>query len=330
MARSEDADARAARWEKGGPRSLHAGRVPSGGTRPGAAQADREPSARPAAGGAARRDPGPARPADREQRTARGHAQGGAGPDRHAQGGGRPPGAAAERVRRLPDRARGRHGRRLHRRPQAAGGGLARGRGRRRCAGARRSCSTTRSTSSTRSASSGPARWSCSRRSLEGGDRALVISHADEERVVHLADTLARLAAAGRRLAADRAALGVRLRADPEERGRGARAGGGARHRLHRHRRPGPADRADPRRGGAAVPARRAVPRAPAAPAEGRAALRPARLRQDAHRQGGGQLAGEEDRRAAGRRRSRPATSSTSRVRSCSTSTSARPSGTSG
>ena len=37
---------------------------------------------------------------------------------------------------------------------------------------------------------------------LDGGDRALVVSHADEERVVHLADTLHRRAAARRRLAA--------------------------------------------------------------------------------------------------------------------------------
>ena len=51
--------------------------------------------------------------------------------------------------------------------PQAAGGGLAGARRRRSCAGARRSCSTTRSTSSTRSASSGSARWSCSRSCLE-------------------------------------------------------------------------------------------------------------------------------------------------------------------
>ena len=34
------------------------------------------------------------------------------------------------------------------------------------------------------------------------GDRALVISHADEERIVHLADSLDRRAAARRRLAA--------------------------------------------------------------------------------------------------------------------------------
>ncbi len=110
-----------------------------------------------------------------------------------------------------------------------------------------------------------------------------------------------RRAAAGRRLAADRAAQRVRVRAHTEERGRGAGPGGGTRRRLQRHRWPRPADRADPRRGGAAVPARRPVPRAPAPAAQGHPALRPARLRQDAHRQGGGQLAGQEDRRAAGR-----------------------------
>ena len=59
-------------------------------------------------------------------------------------------------------------------------------------------------------------------------------------------------------------------------------------------RRPGRSDRVDPRRGRAAVPPRRPVPRAPAQAAEGDPALRPARLRQDAHRQGGRQLAGQE------------------------------------
>ena len=93
-------------------------------------------------------------------------------------------------------------------------------------------------------------------------------------------------------------AVGLRLRADPEERGRGAHPRRGPRHRLHRHRRARRADRADPRRRRAAVPARRPVPRAPAAAAEGHPAVRPARLRQDADRQGGRQLAGQEGRRA--------------------------------
>ena len=81
------------------------------------------------------------------------------------------------------------------------------------------------------------------------------------------------------------------------------------------------ADRADPRRRRAAVPARGPVPGARAAPAEGDPALRPARLRQDADRQGGGQLAGQEGRRARRaerrRRRRRGPSSSTSRARSC-------------
>ena len=60
--------------------------------------------------------------------------------------------------------------------------------------------------------------------------------------------------------------------------------------------------------------------------AEGHPALRPAGLRQDAHRQGGRQLAGQEGGREDRRRARAAATSSTSRAPSCSTSTSARPS----
>ena len=133
---------------------------------------------------------------------------------------------------------------------------------------------------------------------LEGGDRALVIGHTDEERVVYLADILREQPLrAGDSLLLE-TALVLRLRADPEERGRGARPRRGPGHRLHRHRRAGTADRGDPRRRRAAVPARRPVPRAPAAPAEGHPALRPARLRQDADRQGGRQLAGQAGRRS--------------------------------
>ena len=315
---------------EGGPRSLHAGRVPARGTRPGAAQVDREPSARPAARGAARRDPGPAGPADREQRAAGGHAQGGARPDRHAQGGGRPPGAAAERLRRLP----GRHedgtvdvftgGRKLRVAvsPSIEVDELRRGQEvllndalnivdalgferagevvmlkeilERRATGRWSSRTPTRSGSST---------WPtpCIDAPLRAGDSLLI-----EPRSAYAYERIPKSEV-------EELVLEEVPDVDYSDIG-GLR----------------PADRADPRRGGAAVPARRAVPRAPAAPAEGRAALRPARLRQDADRQGGRQLAGEEDRRAAGRGEARPATSSTSRVRSCSTSTSARPSGTSG
>ena len=90
----------------------------------------------------------------------------------------------------------------------------------------------------------------------------------------------------------------------------------GPRHRLQRHRRSRQADRGDHRRGRAAVPAPRAVRRAQAAGPEGHPAVRPARLRQDAHRQGRRQLAGQEGRRGH-RQPRRAATSSTSRARSC-------------
>ena len=132
---------------------------------------------------------------------------------------------------------------------------------------------------------------------LDGGDRALVIGHADEERIVHLADTLltSALRAGDSLLLEPRS--GYAYERIPKSEVEELDPGRGPGHRLHRHRRPDRADRADPRRRGAAVPARRPVPRAPAAPAEGRAALRPARLRQDADRQGGGQLAGQEGRR---------------------------------
>ena len=92
----------------------------------------------------------------------------------------------------------------------------------------------------------------------------------------------------------------LRLRADPQGRGRGPRPRRGPRHRLRGHRRPGRPDRADPRRGRAALPAPRPVHRAPAQAAQGRAALRPARLRQDADRQGRRRLAGHEGRREGG------------------------------
>ena len=88
-------------------------------------------------------------------------------------------------------------------------------------------------------------------------------------------------------------ASGLAPRAAAPARGRGARARGGPRHHLRGHRRARRADRADRRRGRAAVPAPGAVRRVPAAGAQGHPAVRPARLRQDAHRQGGGQLVGQ-------------------------------------
>ena len=129
-------------------------------------------------------------------------------------------------------------------------------------------------------------------------DRILVVAHADEERVCRRADSLeGQLVRVGDALMLDPRS-GLRLRADPQGRGPGPRPRGGPRHRLRGHRWPVRPDRADPRRGRAALPAPRAVQGAPAAAAEGRPALRPARLRQDAHRQGGGGVAGQEGGRA--------------------------------
>ena len=66
-------------------------------------------------------------------------------------------------------------------------------------------------------------------------------------------------AAPGRRRAHARPPLELRLRAHPQGRGRGPRPRGGPRHRLRGHRRPRRADRADPRRRRAALPAPRPV-----------------------------------------------------------------------
>ena len=104
---------------------------------------------------------------------------------------------------------------------------------------------------------------------LEDGDRALVIGHTDEERVVRLAQPLLdQTIRAGDSLLLDPRSC-VRLRAHPQVRGRGARPGGGPGRLLPRHRRAQRADRADPRRRRAALPARRPVPRAQAAAPKG-------------------------------------------------------------
>ena len=79
---------------------------------------------------------------------------------------------------------------------------------------------------------------------LADAKRALVISQADEERVVRLAEPLLHqplrpgLAAAG-------VPVGVRVRADPQGRGGRADPGGSAGHLLQGHRRPVRPDRAD-------------------------------------------------------------------------------------
>ena len=141
------------------------------------------------------------------------------------------------------------------------------------------------------------ARSSIFKELLEDGTRALIVGRADEERVAELADDLI-----GVKLRAGEHVLDGRphrpaRRAHPAPRGRGARPRRGARHHLRRRRRPRRPDRADPRRGRAAVPARRPLPRARPAAAEGHPAVRPAGLRQDAHREGGRELARQARRR---------------------------------
>ena len=131
---------------------------------------------------------------------------------------------------------------------------------------------------------------------LADGDRVLVIANADEERVVRLADPLREIDPPGRRLAAARLARRLRLREGAEVGGRGARPRRGPRHRLRDDRRP--RHQIEMIRDAVELPylLPRAVHRARAQAAEGHPALRPAGLRQDADRQGGRQLAGQEGR----------------------------------
>ena len=90
---------------------------------------------------------------------------------------------------------------------------------------------------------------------LADGHRALVVGHADEERIVWLAEplvatefidddvderstTIAAAQAAARRLAAGRHQGRLRVRAHPQGRGRGSGPGRGSRRQLRGHRRP--------------------------------------------------------------------------------------------
>ena len=144
---------------------------------------------------------------------------------------------------------------------------------------------------------------------LEDGHRALVVGRADEEQVAEISDYLAGVKLrAGDSLLMDRARMllveklprpeleEVVLEEVPDV--TYADIGG-----LDEP------DRGDHRRRRAAVPAPRALRRVPPAGAEGDPALRPARVRQDPHREGRRQLAREEGRRAHRQRQGRAATS---------------------
>jgi hypothetical protein len=224
----------------------------------------RDTARQPRSGGSHQRAPGHGFRPDRQERAPGGHPARRAGPDPRAQGGDRQASPAAERLRRLPGGPGGRHRRHLHRRTQAPG--------RRRAGrGARGAAARTRGHAQRGAQHHRRARLREGRRDrlLQGaarGRRARARGRAHRRGEGGAPRrAAARLGDPGRRRAAARAALRLRLRAGAQVRGRGARARGGPGHRLRRHRRPDRADRADPRRGRAALPAQGAVPRARAA-----------------------------------------------------------------
>ena len=275
--------------------------------------------------GAAARDQGPARPGGLPEREAHLHPARGARAHRRAPRRGRQAHPAAVGLRHAPRRQRRRHRRRVLRRPQDAGRAAPRARPARTWRAAPRSCSTSRSTSCSPARASSPARSSRSRRCSTTA-RALIVGRADEERVVELADAAAGPAPArGRHVLMDpRSGLLLERLPRPEV------------EELVLEEVPDISyddvggldepDRADHRRGRAAVPAPGAVRRAQAAGAQGHPAVRPARAaaRRSSPRRSPTRWPRRWPRSPA---TTRPAaTSSTSRAPSCSTSTSARPS----
>ena len=281
-------------------RAAGAGQGPRGGGPLAAPAAPGRAQARAHARGAAARDQGPAGPGRLPEREAHLHPARGARAHRRAARGGRQAHPAAVGLRHVPrpatttapstcSPAAARCGSRCtpSSRPTSSSAGA-------------RSCSTSRSTSCWPAGGELTGEVVTLKEVLEDGTRALIVGRADEERVVELAEALHGREAALRRHAAHGPPLRAAAREAAPARGRGAGPRRGARHRLRRRRRPRRPDRADRRRRRAAVPAPGPVRRAQAAGAEGHPALRPARLRQDAHRQGGGQLAGQEGGRGRG------------------------------
>ena len=236
---------------------------------------------------------------DLAERAARAHPQGGARADRHAQGGGRPARPAAVRLTARPRVARRRHGRHPHRRPQDAGRRQPVGRPRRPAPRARRSCSTRRSTSSPRCGYERVGEVVMLKELLGDGDRVLVVAHADEERVCRLAESAARR---------QPLRVGDALMLDPRSGFVYERIPKAEVEDLVLEEVPDIAYEDIGGLAGQIEQIRDAVELPYLHPdlfkehqlqaAEGRAALRPARLRQDADRQGGRRVAGQEGRRA--------------------------------
>ncbi len=305
------------------------GRLPRGRGRRPPSPPGREPGPLPRSRAAAGRDPALARRGHRPERAARPDPARGPRPDHDAEGGGRPARAAAGRLRHLPVAQRRRLHRRVHRRPQAArqrqpvgrprrpaqgpGGHAQRGPQRRRRAGVRagrrgrhaqgdarrRASACSSSPTPTRSAWSGsPTR--CATETLRAGDSLLLDTRSGyvyeripksevEELVLEEVPDIDYENIGGLRGQIEQIRDAVELPYLHPDLFK--------EHELK--------------------------------PPKGVLLYGPPGLRQDADRQGGRQLAGQE-----GRGEDRPGgparTSSTSRAPSCSTSTSARPSGTSG
>ena len=251
-------------------------------------------------GGATPRGQGPAGPGGVAEREALLHPAGGARAHRRAPRGGRQADPAAVGLRRGGRQERRRHHRRPLQRAQDARRPPPRDRRRRAAAGpggrAQRELQRDPGPPARRRRRGGHAEGGHGRRRAGHGRRP-----GRRGAGLRAVRRPARRAAALGRHAADGRALRPPARAAAPPRGGGPAARGGARHHLRRRRRPRRADRGHRRRRRAALPVPGAVRRTPPAGAEGHPALRPAWLRQDAHRQGRGQLAGSEGGRHHGR-----------------------------
>ena len=259
------------------------------------------PQAGAHARGTAARDQGPARPGRGPEREAHVHPARGARAHRRATRRGRQAHAAPVRIRDPPVAQRRRHRRRVLRWPQDAGRRPPRPRRERprpwRRGGAQR-IPQRRHGPHARDHGRGGDGQGAARRRHPGDHRGPGRGGAGRRPV---RGTQGR-PHPRRRLGAHGPALGPPAGEAPATGGRGTGARGGARHLLRRHRRARRSDRADRRCGRAAVPAPGAVRGAQAPGPQGHPPVRPAGVRQDPHRQGGGQQPRQEGRQPVGRR----------------------------